>query len=65
MSFLSILPNYMLFVGAAKTEADSNDITESTHDIKPRIGMLGFLIFINVGIPVFLCNCCLLIDLFV
>ena len=30
-----------------KTAADSNDITESLHDVKPTIGVLGFLIFIH------------------
>jgi len=37
-----------------KTAADSNDITESSHDVKPTIGVLGFLIFIHLGNSCFL-----------
>jgi len=37
-----------------KTAADSNDITESSHDVKPTIGVLGFLIFIHLGHSCFL-----------
>jgi len=48
MSCLCILLNYMSCVGV-KTAADSNDITESSHDVKPTIGVLGFLIFIHLG----------------
>jgi len=48
MSCLCILLNYMSCVGV-KTAADSNDITESSHDVKPNIGVLGFLIFIHLA----------------
>jgi len=37
-----------------KTAADSNDITESSHDVKPTIGVLGFLVFIHLGNSCFL-----------
>jgi len=43
-----MVPNYMSCVGV-KTAADSNDITESSHDVKPTIGVLGFLIFIHLA----------------
>jgi len=48
MSCLCILLNYMSCVGV-RTAADSNDITESSHDVTPTIGVLGFLIFIHVA----------------
>jgi len=46
MSCLCILSNYMSCV-VAKTAADSN-VTESSQNVKPTIGVLGFLIFIHL-----------------